>query len=317
MSVPTNYLDPATLARLSGLELKARRIVEGYLSGLHRSPHQGFSAEFAEHREYVPGDDLRYMDWKVYGKRDRYYLKQFEEETNFVCHVLVDASPSMHYRSGAAAWSKLDEARHVAAALSYLVLRQQDAVGLATFGGAADAAVRPAGQPGHLKQIVHLLESLETGAAPLPPGGTRDPAGNAPDAIAAPLHELAERLRTRAVVIVLSDFFGDLESIVSALRHFQHRRHDVSVMQIIDPAEQDFPFEEPTLFRGLEAPLEEFVEPRAVRRAYRQEFERFRQALESGCRQLGIDYVLLRTDRALDVALSGFLVRRTRRAMRT
>jgi len=307
-----NYLQPETLAKLSGLELKARGIVEGYLAGLHRSPQRGFSVEFAEHREYVPGDDLRYVDWKVYGKRDRVYLKQFEEETNFVCCILLDVSNSMQYRSEspAAPLSKLEYSKHVAAALAYLVLRQQDAVGLNLFDTSLRETVRPAGQAGHLRQIIHALESISNQpAAPAGADASVETAG-----LERALHELAERIHRRSLVVILSDFFTDPARLLSALKHFRHCRHDVSVMQVVDPAEEDFPFDEPTLFHDLELPQSEFVDPRAVRDAYCREFGRFRQMLESECRNAGVDYLLLRTDRSLDAALSAYLVRRARRA---
>ena len=307
-----NYLQPETLAKLTGLELKARGIVEGYLAGLHRSPQRGFSVEFAEHREYVPGDDLRYVDWKVYGKRDRVYLKQFEEETNFVCYVLLDVSDSMRYRSESpgAPLSKLEYAKHVAAAIAYLVLRQQDAVGLTTFDSAVRETVRPSGQAAHLRQVIHVLESVaDEPRRPAAAEGDRETPG-----LERALHELAERIHRRSLVVILSDFFNDATKLLSALKHFRHRRHDVSVMQVIDPAEEEFPFDEPTLFHDLELPQSEFVDPRAVRGAYRREFERFRRRLESDCRNAGLDYLLLRTDRSLDGALSAYLVRRARRA---
>ncbi|MDZ4820199.1 MAG: DUF58 domain-containing protein, partial [Planctomycetota bacterium] len=155
------FLDPAVLSKLQGLELKARMIVEGYVSGWHKSPYHGFSVEFAEHRDYVPGDDLRYVDWKVFGKSDRYYLKQFDEETNFTCHLLVDTSESMAYRSDSAAWSKLAYAQHLAAAMAYLVIRQQDAIGLATFDQAVGQFLRPASTPLHLSQLCAMLDRAE------------------------------------------------------------------------------------------------------------------------------------------------------------
>jgi uncharacterized protein (DUF58 family) len=301
------YLPPETLARLSGLELKARCLVDGYLSGLHRSPQRGFSVEFAEHREYVPGDDLRYVDWKVYGKRDRFYLKQFEAETNFVCHVLLDVSESMRYRSPAAAVSKLEYAKLAAAALAYLVLRQQDAVGLCTFAGAVEQSLAPSGQAASIKPIVHLLESIPGASDPAAPRGA------AAVGLERGLRELAERMHRRALVVILSDCFHELPVLLAALRRLRHGRHDVSVMQVIDPAEQDFPFDEPTLFHDLEAPQSEFVDPRTVRAAYRAEFDLFRRSLEAGCRDAGMDYLLLRTDEPVEAALSAYLVRRSRR----
>jgi uncharacterized protein (DUF58 family) len=298
----SDYLLPETLARLQGLSLKARLIVEGYVAGLHRSPYQGFSVEFAEHREYVPGDDLRYVDWKVYGKSDRIYLKQFEEETNFACYLLLDTSESMQYRSEGAAMSKLDYARHVAAALAYLVIRQQDAAGLATFDTSVTQFVRASSRPAHLKQLFHVMEmapaSGETSVGPI-------------------FHDLAERIKKRGLVIILSDLFDDPQSILLGLKHFRHRRHDVSVMQIIDPAEQDFPFEDPTLFKGLEHLPEQMTDPRALQKAYRREFEAFLRVIRSGCRDLQMEHVLLRTDRPLDAALTSFLTARMARAGRT
>lgn len=296
------YLSPETLSKLSGLELKARLIVEGFVSGMHRSPFHGYSVEFAEHREYVPGDDLRYVDWKVYGKSDRYYLKQFEEETNFACHILVDTSESMLYRSDQAAISKLDYATYVAAALAYLIVQQQDAVGLATFDSQVQRVLRPSSQPSQVKQICHVLEQTpargETALGPI-------------------LHDLAERVRKRGLIILLSDLFDDAASLLMGLKHFRHRRHDVSLLQIIDPAEQDFPFEDPTLFHGLEGMPDQLTEPRSLKLAYQAEFERHLTEVRRGCRDLHMDYQLIRTDHTLDRALSAFLTSRMRVAGRT
>ena len=296
------YFDPQTLAKLAGLDLKARLIVEGYLTGLHKSPYSGFSVEFAEHREYSPGDDVRYVDWKVFGKTDRFYLKRFEEETNFACHLLLDASESMSYRSKGAAVSKLEYAQYVAASLAHLVIRQQDAVGLSTFNTSVTRFLGPSSQPAHLKQLVHVMEHTHAG------GET---------ALGPIFHDLAERIRKRGLVIILSDLFDDVGTLLSGLKHFRHRWHDVSVMQVIDPAEQDFPFEDPTRFRGLEGLPEQNAEPRALRRAYQAEFENFLKQVRGVCGDLRMDYVLLRTDRPLDIALRSFLTRRMQRAGRT
>ena len=299
MTESPNYLDPHVLARIKGLDLKARLIVEGYVSGLHRSPYQGFSVEFAEHREYVPGDDLRYVDWKVFGKSDRYYLKRYEEETNFSCHLLLDASESMRYRSPGAALSKLEYAKHVAAALAYTVVQQQDAAGLAVFDREVSQFVRASSTPAHLRQLLHVLEQTpargETAMGPI-------------------FHDLAERIAKRGLVIVLSDLFDDVGALLLGLKHFRHRRHDVSVLQIVDPAEQDFPFEDPTLFKGLEGLPDQMTEPRALREAYRREFERFLAEVRRGCRDMRMDYQLVRTDAPLDAALSALLTRRMSRA---
>lgn len=296
------YLNPQTLAKLKGLELKARLIVEGFVSGMHKSPYQGFSVEFAEHREYAPGDDLRYVDWKLFGKSDRYYLKQYEEETNFACYVVLDCSESMQYRSDAAAVSKLEYAQYVAAALAYLVIRQRDAVGLVTFDSSITHLIRPSSQASRLKQLFSVMEQTpargETALGPI-------------------LNELAERIGKRSLIILLSDLFDETDSIVRGLKHLRHRRHDVSVLQIVDPAEQDFPFEDPTLFKGLEQPSEQMVEPRSLRQAYRREFEAFLLELRRACRDLKMDHQVIRTDGPLDVALSSFLSPRMHRAGRT
>ncbi len=283
------------LARLQRFPLRARRTVEGYVSGRHRSPFRGFSVEFADHRNYAPGDDLRYLDWKVYGRTDKYYLKRFEEETNLVCHLLLDVSESMNYRSPSAPLSKLDYARRAAAALAYLVLHRQDSVGLAAFDGEVRALVRPAGNPSHLNDILGVME----GAVP-----------ERRSSIGPIFHELAERLKRQGIVIVLSDLFDDVESIAVGLKHLRHRRHEVVLMHVLDPAEVEFPFDEPTLFRGLEDSADVSADPAAVRGAYRAEFDRYLRGLRSVCRAAEIDYVPMRTDRSLEATLSEYLASR-------
>jgi uncharacterized protein (DUF58 family) len=293
-----NYLDPQVLARLEGLALRARLIVEGYVSGLHRSPYHGFSIEFAEHREYSPGDDLRYVDWKVFGRTDKFYLKQYEEETNLACHLLLDVSESMQYRGPDAPMSKLDYARCAAAALAYLVLQQQDGVALVTFDREIRSLIRPSSNPSHLKQILHLMEDAraerKTNTGPI-------------------FHELAERLKKRGVLVILSDFFDNVDAMAAGLKHLRHRRHDVVLFHILDPAELDFPFRRTTLFHGLEQLPDVVVEPRALRKAYLAEFEKYLHRLKQACRLHRIDHVLMRTDRPLDVALSAYLAARMRR----
>ena len=286
------FFDPQTLASLEGLELRARVIVEGYLSGVHRSPYQGSSIEFAEHRQYSPGDDLRYLDWKVFGRSDKFYLKQFEEETNLICYLALDASESMLFRSDAAALSKLEYAQCTVAALAHLVVQQQDSEGLVTFDDRIRSQLRPSSNAGHLKQLVHVLEQTTA--------ENKTSTGRV-------LHELAERLDRRGMVVVLSDFFDDVEQVLSGLKHLRHHRHEVVVLHVLDPAELDFPYREPTLFRGLEQLPSILAEPRAVRKAYLAEFERYRSALRRGCRTSQIDYFTLRTDRPLDEALSAYL----------
>lgn len=290
------YLDPKILARLRGLKLRARLIVEGYVSGVHRSPFHGFSIEFAEHREYAPGDDLRYLDWKVYGRTDKYYLKQFEEETNLICYLVLDTSESMGYQSSRAAMSKLEYAKCAAAGLAHLVLHQQDSVGLATFDQQIRSLVRPGGNPSHMEQLVRVMESSAAGRK---------------TATGAIFHELAERLRKRGIVVILSDLFDDVDAMIAGLKHFRHRRHEVVLLHVLDPAELDFPFRQTTMFKGLEHLPEVLVEPRGLRKAYLEEFDAFVRQVKKGCRMHRVDYVQVRTDQSLEVALSSYLASRT------
>jgi len=291
------YLNPQMLARLQGLQLRARLIVEGYVSGVHRSPFHGFSIEFAEHREYAPGDDLRYLDWKVFGRTDKYYLKQFEEETNLVCYLLLDTSESMGYQSAAAPLAKIEYAKCAAAALAYLVLHQQDSAGLVTFDKEIRSLVRPSSNPSHMKQLLHVMEQA--------PADRKTATG-------AIFHDLAERFKKRGIVVVLSDLFDDVDAMTAGLKHFRHRRHEVILMHVLDPAELDFPFQQATLFRGLELGREVLVEPRSLRKAYLAEFNRYLTRLKRSCRAHRMDYVLLRTDQSLEVALSSYLASRGR-----
>lgn len=290
-------LDPHTLAKLKGLHLRARHIVEGYVAGLHRSPYQGFSIEFAEHREYSPGDDLRHLDWKVYGKTDKLYLKQYEDETNLICHLVVDASESMTYRGPEAALSKFEYAQCVAASLAWLVLHQQDAVGLVTFDQQIRQVVRPSSSPAQLKQIVQTLEA----AKPM-----------AKTATGPILHDLAQRWKKRAIVMLFTDALDDLKSLLAGLKHLRHQRHDVVLFHVLDGAELEFPFQSPMQFQGLEAWPEAQADPRAVRDAYLREFSSFRKQLEQGCRAQQVDYFLMRTDRPIDLVLAGYLHGRSR-----
>jgi len=292
-----SYLDPAVLARLEGLSLQARRVVEGRVTGGHRSPDRGFSAEFAEHREYSTGDDLRYVDWKVYGRSDRFYLKQFEDETNFACWLVLDTSESMAYRSTDAPASKLDLARGAVASLAWLVLRQRDAVGLATLSGSLHHVLPPSTQASHLDQIGHLLrEATPTG----------------PTALGIALDDLANRITRRSLVILISDLFDDLDRLTAGLKHLAWRGHDVAVLQVIDPAEEDFPFEDPTRFVGLEGEPDQVVEPRVLGDAYRAEFRSFLASVTARCRGLQMDHMVLRTDLPLDITLTRFLENRKR-----
>jgi uncharacterized protein (DUF58 family) len=291
------YLNPQTLANLEGLDLQARMIVEGYVAGQHASPYHGFSVEFAQHREYVPGDDIRHVDWKVWSKTDKFYLKQYEEETNLLTYLLLDTSESMAYASEGNV-SKLQYAQFIAAALGYMVLRQQDSVGLALFDDAVRRFVRPSGQPSHLKEILRVMDVT--------------PAREKSD-VGAVFNDLAERFKKRGVVIVLSDLLDEVPRIIAGLKHFRHRRHEVIIFHILDPAEVDFPFRDTTLFKGMEGLPDVVADPHGLRKAYQEELRTFLDALKKGCQSIDIDYVPLRTDQDLDGPLTSYLASRSLR----
>lgn len=297
------YFDPRTLSQLEGVTLRTRGTVEGSVTGAHRSPFHGFAAEFAEHREYTPGDDLRYVDWKVYGRSDRVFVKQFEEETNFACHVLLDASESMTFQSENMPLSKLEYAKQVAAAVCYVVIHQQDAAGLIVFDEHAPQIVRPGSQPTHWTQLSHVLQNV---------GHTTDVRNRDQKAVSSVwTTDAGLSVLPRGVVIVLSDLFDDATVIRKGLQRLRQRRHDIRVWQIVDPVEEDFPFDEPTLFRGLEGWPDLSVEPRSLREAYRKEFFLHRAKLLQQCRDLQIDFQVLRTDRPVESAVKQCLARRS------
>jgi uncharacterized protein (DUF58 family) len=305
MDDPQKYLDPLALAKVRGLELQARLIVEGYLSGMHKSPYHGFSVEFAQHREYVPGDDIKHIDWKVYGRTGRFYLKQYEEETNLILWVLVDISESMNYSSGPFGDDgkpivrKYDYASMSACALAYLTLLQQDSAGLVTFDNQLRDFLRPSSQPAHLKQMVQILN--------------RSAGGREKTRLGPIFHDLAERLTRRSIIVILSDLFEEPDDILAGLKHLRHKKHEVVVLQVLDRAELDFPFREATLFRGLEQWPELLTDPRSLRDAYLAEMNTFLHQMQSECRNMNIDYLRLTTDQSLGVALSSYLAHRLSR----
>jgi len=286
-------LDAQTLARLSGVRLRARAVMEGVLSGLHKSPHQGQSVEFAEHKEYAPGDELRHMDWKAYGKFDRYYVKRFEHETNLRASLVVDASASMGYRSGAL--SKLEVATSLAGALCYLLVRQQDAAGLTLLSDGAMRELPPRASAGHLNVLLEALEGLT-------------PKG--PVNLATAADHVAEKVRGRAMVCVFSDLFEDGPEGLKRMLSLRQRRNDVVVFHVLDPAELTFPFEDPTLFLSMEDSARIEVNPREIRESYLEEFGAFLAACRGACAEAGVDYELVRTDEPLDQVLLRFLSRR-------
>jgi uncharacterized protein (DUF58 family) len=290
-----HYLDPAVIARLDNMSLRARLVVEGFIIGLHRSPYHGFSIEFAEHRPYMPGDEIKHIDWKLYGKTDRFYIKQFEEETNLKSYILLDKSGSMNYKSGAV--SKLDYGSYLAAALGYLLLKQQDAVSLTLFDTDIRSYLPPSAKKSHLNLVLAALEKTAAGAE---------------TSIAPLLHASAEKIRKRGLIILISDLFDDPENVIRALKHFRHRRHEVIVFQILDPQEIEFGFRRQTKFIDLENHDSLLTEPGQVRRAYQQAMRQFVENYKTQCRTNNIDHVLLTTDRPLDLALTEYLNKRAR-----
>jgi uncharacterized protein (DUF58 family) len=293
------YLDPRVLARVHSLDLRARYIIEGLMTGMHRSPYQGISVEFAQHRQYVTGDDIRHVDWKVFGKTDKIYLKQYLQETDLHLICIVDASESMAYSSikvGPDTWSKFDHATAIAAALSYMAIQQQDSAGLAVFDHDLKRYIKPSNSPGQWKIITHELA--------VTPRLRKTNTGRI-------LDQLAEKLHHRSVIVLLSDFFDDMESIKKGIRHLRFKKHEVMAFQIMDPTEIEFPFEETTLFRGLEEMGDLLTEPRALREGYLAELAAFTDELSKLCRGMHVDFTRLSSGDPLDVALGGFLAARS------
>src|SRR5918994_2439092 len=285
------FLDPAVIARLGSMELKARTVVEGFLSGLHRSPYKGFSVEFAEYRQYLPGDDLSTLDWKVYARSDRHYVKKFEEETNLECHVLLDVSGSMAYR-GAAPMSKLEYGSVLAASLAYLMHRQRDATGLIEFDERITGRLPASARPGHLHAILLALEKIAPGA--------RSNVGR-------PLHQLAEALGKRSLVVLISDLLDDPDAVVRGLKHLRFRGTDVIVFQVLDPHEIQFPFSGAARFTDVESDDQVTADPARVREAYLEAMGALRARYEKELRGAGIDFLSLDTSKPLDFALLAYL----------
>ena len=285
--------DPAVLSRIDRLELEARQVVEGYLSGRHRSPRHGFAVEFAQHREYAPGDDIKHIDWKVYGRTERFHLKQYEQETNLVAWLLIDASESMGYGSGTR--TKYDLACGAAAAMAYLVLTQTDAVGVATLAGAPRAFLRPSGQITQLREACRVMAE----------GPFEGPAH-----LGRVLNELAGRTGRRGIAFVFSDLLDDVPEILAGLQHLRYQKHEVVLFHTLDAAEVDFPFRHTTLFRGLEGLPEVLTDPPSIRESYLKAFGDHVAAIEAGCRAMEIDCVRLRTDGDLGHDLAEYLQKR-------
>jgi len=292
------YLDPRTLARISSLDLRARLVVEGLMTGMHRSPYQGISVEFAQHRPYVAGDDIRHVDWKVFGRSDKIYLKQYQEETNLHLILIVDASESMGFGSvsnGKETWTKYDHATAIAASLAYMAIQQQDSVGLAIFDQVLSRYFKPSNSPGQWKVVTQELQQV--------PRWNKTNTGKI-------LDQLAEKLTHRSLIVLISDFFDDIENIKKGLRHLRYKKHEMMAFQVLDPQEIEFPFEDVTLFKGMEEMGELLTEPRALRQGYLNQLSLFTEQLKKLCRGMHIDFVRMNSSDPLDVSLSGFLATR-------
>ncbi len=287
------YLNPEVVAKLNNMSLRARLVVEGYIIGQHKSPYHGFSVEFAEHRAYGPGDEIRHIDWKLYGKTDRYYVKRYEEETNLRSYIILDTSDSMNFSSGNV--SKLEYASYLSAAMSYLMLNQQDGIGLVTFDHAIKQFIPPRSNPSHLNTVLSTLEKISTGT------DTR---------LGPVLHEMAERIKKRGLVIIISDFLDDPEQVMEGLKHFRHNKQEVIVFHILDKQELLFDYNVRTRFRDMETGETITTEPWHIQRDYQKLIQAFQSYYKKHCRERHIDYIPLYTDESLDTALNEYLRKR-------
>lgn len=298
MSIPEyrKFLDPATISKLSRLDLKARLVVEGFIAGLHRSPYHGFSVEYAEHRQYMPGDPIKHIDWKVYAKSDRFYIKEYEEETNLKAYIFLDVSASMGYMSDGI--SKLEYGKYLAASMAYLMLSQQDSVGLVLYDERIRHYIPPRSVGSHLHVVLQHLNQAEAGA------GTSS---------RTTFHALAERIKRRGLIIIISDLMEeDPDNVISGIKHFRHRKHEVIVFRILDPAEQQFSFDRPLRFRDMETGEEVFTDPNQIRDQYLNRLQGQNERYMQVCRENYADYIALETTTPFDYALLAFLGKRGR-----
>lgn len=291
-----SFADPQTLMRIKNLQLRARAVVEGFYAGIHRSPYHGFSVEFSEYRQYAPGDDLRYFDWRLYARSDRGYVKRFEDETNLLCYILTDLSRSMSF--GSTGVTKSEYARTLAATLAYFLHQQRDAVGLIAFDERIIDYLPPRHRPGHLRRLMAILE--------------REPQGQSTD-LALPLEQIAQTVRKRGLVILISDLLADVAEFRTKLGYLRSRGHDVVVFRVLDPAEVSFTFDAPSQFNDLETGRRLYIDPDAARAQYLERFAAHAAELEQACRDSGVDFIDCPTDRPLELALFDLLRTRMRR----
>jgi len=293
-------IDPAALMAVKDLELRARIVVEGFWRGIHRSPYHGFSVEFTEYRPYTPGDDPRYLDWRLYARTDRYYIKKFEDETNLRCHLLVDNSRSMTY--GSLAWTKAQYAHTLAATLSYFLSMQGDAVGLLTFDETIREYLPARNRPGHLRHLMLMLEK---------------PAAGSGTDINAALNRIIEVVRRRGLVVLISDLLTSLESLEANLTALAAWGHELMLFQVLDPAELNFSFNDASIFEDVESRRGLYIDPGAARREYLKRFEGHNAAVQTIADKIGASYVKFGTDRPLELALFDFMRARMQRTKLT
>ena len=315
------YLVPSVVAKLSNIELKAKSVVEGFMTGLHKSPYHGFSVEFAEHRQYMPGDDLKFLDWKVYARTGRYYIKRFEEETNLKSYILLDISKSMDFSSNKSketsaekkgiaklfgkikssleesksSLTKLEYGSYVAASLAYLMLLQRDAISLTTYDTKIQNFISPRATDSNLKLMLHALNNIQS----------TDKTGTARC-----LNEIADKVKRRGLVIIISDLFDDQKEVLSALRHFKYTKNEVIVFQILDPVELSFLSGNPVTLKDLETSEEMFSQPFVMQKAYQEAVKEFTETYRMECAKSDIDYIMLSTESTFDKALINYLSKR-------
>ena len=295
-SPSSGFIDTRTLMQIRSLELRARIVVQGFWNGIHASPYHGFSVEFSEYRQYVPGDDPRYIDWRVYARSDRYYIKKFEDETNLRCHLLIDQSRSMTF--GSDDWTKAEYAHTLAATLAYFLFQQGDAVGLLSFDEGIRDYLPARNRPGHLRQLMLSLEK---------------PAAGQSTSISKPLERIVELVNKRGLMVLISDLLAPVEELEEKLGRLTASGHDVAVFRILDPREIDFDFEDALLFHDVESEKDLFIEPAAAKRNYLKRFTEHGDAARAICQKLGVDYLPVITDEPLDQVLSNYLRQRQQR----
>jgi uncharacterized protein (DUF58 family) len=294
-----SFVDPHALMRIKNLQMRARVIVEGFYAGIHRSPYHGFSVEFSEYRQYTPGDDLRYLDWRLLARSDRYYVKRFEDETNLLCYILADLSKSMAY--GSIGHAKSEYARTLAATLAYFLNQQRDQVGLVTFDEEITDYLPPRHRPGHLRRLMALLQT--------------EPRGRATD-LAKPLEQIAQTVRKRGLVVLISDLLVDVDVLRTKFGYLRSRGHDVVVFRVLDPAEVNFTFDEARIFEDMESGRRIYIDPEAARAGYLERFGAHAAAIDRTCRELGVDFVPCTTERPLELALFDIMRHRLQRGQR-